>query len=329
MKKAKRLAKYCATALDAHSTKLWGCSLMSSLKLNEQKNMTRATTINNISSTQTILAMVITNTRYALKLAEDPRKFCNKFHFNNRVSDELCNFIASNGQQFMKSSLLLKKKRFDAILETLSILAKIYSTDEIECMWDRYLTRLTLEDLVPKNPLLESTLFCETIIKYEQISDIEKNLIQYEIERNKSIVEHALENTAYKNQAIEFNHDNIETHQNHKPILHPSFRISQFDMNISDIVQNVLSGTEKNKLNNIHKAQTESILFCKNWSKGGILSIKLSNELLEAIKLISNSTSTKAYVDNVAMTLKKTDLDIKKLLTTLKNSGVIIFVPIS
>lgn len=282
-------------------------------------------TINEAVSTQSLLAMLVTNARYALKLAEDPVKFCRKYKFNEAITIELADFMKTYGQQFMKSALLLKKKRFDSILEALPILMKIYGEECIENMWERYLTTLSLNDIVPKNPLSESIIFCTYILEFEKTTSIEKNLVKYEISRNQSILDHGLENKKYKRQAVELDFDTQTDFFSHKPIIHPSFKLVTFKINISSLVQSVLNGKNTADLESIAVQSNETILFSKNWIKGGILSIKLTNDLHEIIKILSTALSTADFIRKVKNRFNQSDSDILKLLVTLKNTGVITF----
>src|SRR3990167_4792195 len=114
----------------------------------------------NENSIQTLIAKIVTNPKYVIKALHSPNRFIKTLNLSNVLSTQLLEFLNNYGSQFLAASFVLKKKRYDAIIEALPLISQIYAPEQLEAFWDRYLTRIDLNQIVSKNPIVESINFC-------------------------------------------------------------------------------------------------------------------------------------------------------------------------
>lgn len=280
-------------------------------------------------SIQTIMAMLITNKRYALKAFENPKKFINRYQVSEKISNEFVLFINNFGAKFISSSLLLNKKRFDGVLSTLTVINKLFSISQLEMIWERYLTTIEIEEEVPKNPLLESIRFCDYINDFEKIDAIQKNIIEYEAIRNQAIIDHSFHGAAYSQLSMEFNILDQEGMKKIKGFIHPCSQIKEFNCNVSELIQRIANGCTKEDLEKSYKKSNEKMLFCKNWIKGGILSVKISEVILNAISDLSSSETMSDFLVSLFEKSSISSIDANTLIKLLIQSGIMIVIPVN
>ncbi|MDP1574324.1 MAG: hypothetical protein Q8L78_05285 [Coxiellaceae bacterium] len=281
------------------------------------------------ASIQTIMAMLITNKRYVLKALENPKKFINQYQVSEKTSDEFITFINNYGSKFISSALLLNKKRFDSVISALTVINKLFSISQLEMIWERYLTTIEIDEEVPKNPLLESIRFCQYVNDFEKIDEIQRNLIEYETIRNQVIIDHSLHNVGYSQLSAEFNTAIPEEAKKIKGFIHPCAQIKEFSCNISELIQALANDSSKEDLKRVYKGSNEKMLFCKNWIKGGILSVKISEVILNAIAILHSSKTLPDFITLLSEKLSINSIDANTLIKMLIQSGIMIVIPVN
>lgn len=218
-------------------------------------------------------------------------------------------FLSTHGSAFRVSVLLLRKRRMDNILDTLPVVRKLFSEYEVACYWDDYLSSLAVGESTPQNPLLESVYFGKFIQRQLPDSDIHAVLVSYDVARNEVLAAIAAQTTVYLHAS---------THAGSTrwaPLLHPSVRVQTFPSNVGALVRMLTAGGERNSVVGTSNNQPESILFFKNWTRGGVGSLRVNAAVEKVLPLLNGKYSADYLISQSAA--------LQNLLNVLDNSGAI------
>lgn len=114
---------------------------------------------------------------------ENPNKFMEIYHISQSSRGILIDFFRQNGSKFVNSSILQKTKRMDGLIMSLPNLYNYLNKDNFELEFEKYLINIDFNNEVKKNPIIESTFFCEHIIQ-KTGDDLLRTIALYEKEKN-------------------------------------------------------------------------------------------------------------------------------------------------
>lgn len=263
---------------------------------------------------QEILAKLITNTRYTLKALENPAKFIRQLGLEVSLAEQLETFFSKSGYEFLISSCILKKKRLTTLLMNLTLVKQLYTTFELEDIWERYLSRIDFNREIAINPLIESVNFCEYLLEYEEQSEIGIAATWYELMKNRVVI-------GYRQyQKLCIDRLTLEQCQGKDATsclyLHPCVGIAKFNINFSILIDSIKK-FDINKLENEICHVKENILFYKNWHTEQFNAVKISDEMVKILKNVTESTSIldlrKRLQNECEMNREKFDESIKLL----------------
>lgn len=237
----------------------------------------------NFDNIQTVLAILITNSCMVENLPLEANKILNRFRLKLKDKNELKLFFKKHHKQFIASSLLLKKKRWDDIQNSLHLIRKIFEKSNLDDFFEKYLRQIHYRESVPKNPLVESVIFCKYLIESGCCKDsVKTEIINYEILRNSVIINFISDDTKYIHHHLMTEQlGNLDLNRN-VFFIHPSAKIAHFNFNVSAYVQEIANEEKVLKFKTEYISEIQSLLFYKNWIKGGASVIKL-NKLIEKI----------------------------------------------
>lgn len=258
---------------------------------------------------QQALAMLVVNPAAALRVLDTQSLSCVGLDVPPQEHDEFASFLAVHGRAFRASVLLLRKRRMDNVLDTLTVSKQLFSEYELACYWDDYLASLPIDAMTPKNPLLDSISFGRFILAELTLADPQSALVAYDVARNEVLAAIAADENQY-NRVID-----AEEASQWAPFVHPAARMETFATNVGTMVKLLAAGKERNQVLEASTAQTESILFFKNWVRGGVGSLRASAAVSSAIALLDGRCSAKSLTDRYPA--------LHKLLTALDVAGAI------
>ena len=228
--------------------------------------------MNKTKSIQKALAIMITHP----DIAENYKDFRNKvmldLNLNPYDIKALDEFYESNKDKFSASARILKKNRWDDIKLSLPIITHYIEPKKLDKIWISYISRNNIQELTPKNPLVESILFAEFAEKNLLITSIEQQIIKYERIRNEVTFNHHENFSEYLfDKKMLLDEEGLDKTSIY---IHRCYRIEDFEFDIPKIMN------EKNtiKANELLKG-SYTILFFKNLNKEGIGTLKISNDI--------------------------------------------------
>jgi hypothetical protein len=264
---------------------------------------------------QQALAMLVVNPAAALRVLETQSLSCVGLDVPAQERDQFTSFLVVHGRAFRASVLLLRKRRMDNVLDTLTVTKQLFSEYELACYWDDYLASLAIDAMTPKNPLLDSTSFGRFILAGLAPADPQTALVAYDVARNEVLAAVAADESQY-NRILD-----VEDTSRWAPFVHPSTRMETFPTNVGTMVKLLASGKERNQVLEASTAQAESILFFKNWVRGGVGSLRANAAVSSALALLDGRLSAKSLADRSPA--------FHKLLTALDAAGAIARVAIT
>lgn len=255
------------------------------------------------------LAMLVVNPVAAFRVLETGSLSSVGLDVPEKERDDFSSFLLRHGQAFRASVLLLRKRRMDNVLDVLSIVAKLFSEYELACYWDDYLASIPVGELRPKNPLLESIQFGRFLLGCFPPADPHSTLVAYDVARNEVLASIAADETSYD----DIIHD--EDHACWSPFLHPSAHAVEFQLKVGALVKMIASGIDRNKVLEAVVAQPETILFFKNWVRGGVGSLRINSAVNNVLVLLDGKYNAKELCDKAPA--------FRSLLKTLDAAGAI------
>jgi hypothetical protein len=240
---------------------------------------------------QEALARLVVNPAASLRILETRCPSSVGLDIWGKERSNLVSFLNTHGRAFRTSVLLLRKRRLDNVLETLSVTAKLFSDYELSCYWDDYLASIAIDFPSPKNPLLESIRFCCFLLNSLPPVAPQAALVAYDLARNKVIVDAAADETSYRHDS------HIEDHARWAPLLHPSARAEAFSTNVGAMVKLVAQGADRNRVFEVSNGQPETILFFKNWARGGVGSLRINTATRNSLALFDGRRTAKELID--------------------------------
>lgn len=228
---------------------------------------------------QLILSKLINNPRCLIRALGSPNLFFTEIGVPKNCQKPLVDFINTDSHAFLSSSLFLARKRFLAIIESLHLFRNLKTLDCLDIYWNKYLFSFKFNDHAPKNPIYESIDFCQYIKNNENIDKIESIILNYEIERNKTILSYNTCPYSYYSFRVSLGEINKKNLNNYKIFFHPSSRIVKFFCNISNLISVCKAETDSTALSRIYSKTKEEIFFYKNYNNGKIVSIKFTQQL--------------------------------------------------
>lgn len=275
---------------------------------------------------QLFLSKLVSNANYALKAFENPRRFIKSQMLSDTISVQFIQFMEEYGSQFVASSLILRRKRYLDVITALDLLSHLYSEIQLEKFWNRYMSNFELNDAVPKNPLMESVVFCQYLLKNEKISETEYELISYECIQNQTTIEYGLHEQGYSHLKLSPNDVNFFDSEEIFLLFHPCMKIHIFKCNISELIKAVKKDQSLDQITEQFKNCEENIVFYKNWHKGVMTSVKISETLKNIIGYIKYSNNSKQAYNNIKNNLNIDADECKKILQTLIQLGMILLI---
>lgn len=263
---------------------------------------------------QQALAMLVVNPGAALRVLETQSLSCVGLYVPAEERDEFASFLAVHGRAFRASVLLLRKRRMDNVLDALTVSKQLFSEYELACYWDDYLASLPIDAMTPKNPLLDSISFGRFILAELAPADPQAALVAYDVARNEVLSAIAADESRY-NRVLDA-HDVSRW----APFVHPSARMETFRTNVGTMVKLLAAGKERNQVLESCIPQAESILFFKNWVRGGVGSLRANAAASSVLPLLDGRFSAKSLIDRSPA--------FQKLLTALDAAGAIAHVAV-
>jgi hypothetical protein len=197
-------------------------------------------------------------------------------------------FLESHGAAFRASVLMLRKRRLDNILDALTVTPRLFSEYELSCYWDDYLASVATQAPTPKNPLLESVVFGRFIIDALPADDPHTALVEYDVTRNSVAAAAAADIRRYALEA---------SPERGALLLHPASQIAEFRVNVAGLVKAVASGAARNAVLDAVVREPERILFFKNWTRGGVGTLKAGAAVEGALGCFDGSRTRAQLLD--------------------------------
>lgn len=203
----------------------------------------------------------------------------------------LVEFINNHAQAFRASVLLLRKRRMDNVLEALGVISRLFSEYELACYWDDYLSLLDIHAATPKNPLLESICFARHILADLPPCDVHASLVEYEVTKNEVIARVASDESATPDVS------RAEALDQWAPYVHPAIQSATFHYNVSLLVKMISGGSVRGDVLRACVRTDETLVFFKNWRKGGVGTMRASNSVFEAMIDMNGRKTAKCFID--------------------------------
>ncbi|MBB3229155.1 hypothetical protein FHW69_003809 [Luteibacter sp. Sphag1AF] len=261
-------------------------------------------------SAQEALAKLVVNPPIALRVLRDGCPESVGLFMAEADRQELVAFLDQHGPAFRMSVLLLRKRRMDNVLETLSTVSQMFSDYELACYWDDYLDTLDLHVATPKNPLLESVYFARHVLTTLPANDVHSSIVAYDLARNEVIAAVAAD------EAIHPVPTNAVSPSDWAPYVHPAMRSANFMHNVSAMVRMVTRGAGRNEVLQAHGKKAETIVFFKNWRKGGVGSMCATTPVVGAMSRMDGRKS--------AQHLESQSPGVARLIDMLADTGAVI-----
>lgn len=261
---------------------------------------------------QQALAKLITNPNFCENYYTHRDEIIKTLSLKIEAAHQLDSFYKLNENKFKASARILKKNRWDDIKASLPVTTNFINNELLHSIWENYLSKLGLNDNIPKNPLSESIIFLNFAENHNLLTSIDKQVIRYERIRNEVTYNH---HNNFKLYSI-VKHDTaniIDSLGKFKIYIHDCFRIESFQYNIPF----VLKQGSKDKIN----CEDTVILFFKNLKKEGIGTIKITSDVRNLIfKTIESNNLSEAYT---LFQNKLTPNEFKQLFEKFEHLGVL------
>ena len=273
--------------------------------------------MNNSQSIQKAIATLITHPNIAENYIDFRNEVVSALNLNKFDIDMLDAFYADNKEKFTASARILKKNRWDDIKLSLPIVTSHIEHATLNNIWEDYIGKNNITELVSKNPLAESVVFAEFAEAHALITSVEQQLIKYERIRNEVTYKHHenfVQYSADKNIIVD-----EENMSKFSVFIHGCYRIESFEYDIPTILS-------KNNLKHSDGLISDNfkILFYKNLNKEGVGTLKISTDIESIIKEIITADE---LLTVYALYHKKLTKNVfLQFLTKLKEIGVLIFV---
>lgn len=242
-------------------------------------------------SVQQALAMLVVNPAASLRLLETRCPSSVGLEIPDQEQGELVSFLDTHGRAFRTSVLLLRKRRLDNVVDTLTVVPRVFSEYELACYWDDYLASIAIGAPSPMNPLLESIQFCRFVLDALAPNDPHSALVAYDLARNEVMAAVASDEATYRHDPR--NDDPALW----APLVHPSARVEVFPTNVGAMVKLLTQGGDRNRVLATSNGQPETVLFFKNWTRGGVGSMRLNAAAKDALVLLDGRGSAQALID--------------------------------
>lgn len=276
---------------------------------------------------QLVLSKLINNPRCLIRALGSPGLFFSELELSESCQEELINFLNTNSHAFLSSSLFLARKRFLAILESLQLFTKLKTLDCLDIYWNKYLFSFKLDDHAPKNPIYESLDFCRYIKKNEKLEKLEEIILDYEIERNTTILSYSTCPDSYSSLRIHTEKITEDNLQHYQLFFHPCLRIVKFFCNLSSLIASCQTQPSLDFLCKKYKKEEEYVLFYKNYNNGKITSVKFTQQLKD---IFDGFLSGQSLQDNLNLWSKNSIVafdEFKQVLDSLVNFGICMVLP--
>ena len=273
--------------------------------------------MNNSQSIQKAIATLITHPNIAENYIDFRNEVVSALNLNKFDIDMLDAFYADNKKKFTASARILKKNRWDDIKLSLPIVTSHIELATLNNIWEEYIGKSNITELVSKNPLAESVVFAEFAEAHALITSVEQQLIKYERIRNEVTYKHHENFVQYPaDKKIIVDEENMSKFS---VFIHGCYRIESFEYDIPKILS-------KNNLKDSDGLISDNfkILFYKNLNKEGVGTLKISTDIESIIKEII--TADELLTVYALYHKKLTKNDFLQFLTKLKEIGVLIFV---
>ena len=273
--------------------------------------------MNDSKSIQKAIASLITHPNVAENYSDFRNEVVLALNLNKFDIDTLDAFYANNKEKFRASARILKKNRWDDIKLSLPIVTNHIEPVTLNAIWEDYIEKNNIAELVSKNPLAESMVFAVFAEAHPLITQLEQQLIKYERIRNEVTYKHHENFSQYPVDRKTF--INVENMCELSVFIHECYRIEAFEYDIPTILN-------KNFMKNSKCLPSDNcrILFYKNLNKEGVGTLKISDDIENIIKkIIATNNLLTAYASYQE---KLTKYDFIQFLSKLKEIGVLIFV---
>ena len=272
--------------------------------------------MNKNKSIQKALAILITHPDIAENYTDFRKKITSDLNLNSLDVNLLDEFYESNKEKFTASARILKKNRWDDIKLSLPIITQLIEQKKLDTIWTSYIGRNNIQELTPKNPLIESILFAEFAETSLLISPIEQQVIKYERIRNEVTYNHHEDfSECLFEKKILVDENGMDKASVY---IHPCYRFEDFEFDIpKTISENKVITTDE------YLKGTYTILFFKNLNREGIGTLKISNDIKNVIQKITKTdnllTAYRFYQQ------KLTSNEFVQFLANLEKTGVLFF----
>jgi len=240
---------------------------------------------------QQVLSKLIINPRCLIRCLGSPKTFLNEIDISNNCREILYDFFEKESHQILASALFLARKRFLAIIESLYIYKKIKSMDELDILWNKYLSSFKYDDRAPKNPIYEVINFCNYIKVNENNSKLENLILEYEIAKHQVILNYNLWPNSYGVARDHINKNEIINIEEQYLFIHPCAKIIEFSGNITEVVHAITKSALTTDL--IFKEKNEKLIFYKNFNNGMFTTISANKTILLLMDVIKQNITIK------------------------------------
>jgi hypothetical protein len=271
----------------------------------------------NSKSIQKAIATLITHPNIAENYFDFRNEVVCALNLNKFDINTLDAFYELNKEKFTASARILKKNRWDDIKSSLPMLTSHIEPTKLNHIWEDYIGRNNISELVSKNPLAESIVFAGFAENHSLITQLEQQLIKYERIRNEVTYKHHENFVKYSSDKKIDVDENIMDKLS--VFIHDCYRIEEFEYDIPQILL-------KNKIEIADDLANGNyrILFYKNLNKEGVGTLKISSDIDSIIKkIITKIDLLAAYA---FYQTKLTKNDFLRFLIKLNEIGVLIFV---
>ncbi|MCG3460397.1 hypothetical protein L7G72_00690 [Xenorhabdus bovienii] len=228
----------------------------------------------NIKEINIYLSKLISNPKYSIKMYENPNKFMEIYHISQSSRGILIDFFRRNGSKFVNSSILQKTKRMDGLIMSLPNLYNYLNKDNFELEFEKYLINIDFNNEVKKNPIIESTFFCEHIIQ-KTGDDLLRTIALYEKEKNNLLID--LQEKTF-NIEVELSKDiKYDAIEKIFIVSNPTIRIKEFDTNIKSLLSLIEKENFREELNKKMEKVKTNIVFYRRDRTRKITSLSIGN----------------------------------------------------
>lgn len=251
---------------------------------------------------QKALAALITNPLYALNFEELNEQIGEQLQLSTQEMEELFKFYKINNHRFTASSKILSKNRWDNVKQSLPIICKFISRGKLDEIWHQHLYKKNLDLLTPKNPLMESLVFCKYLLQSKNLSDQERQIVKYEYIRNEVTYSHHERFDINIPRRIDITSDS--NFAAYAIYFDKSYQVHEFELDLFMLLRKQELVYEKTK-----------ILFFKNLTKEGVGSIKLNDKISLIMELAVYRKNVSEIMNSLAVSSREIFINLLKQLT--------------